>query len=82
MEGFYHIYALLAPQCVKLITKLLYIITTLKIKSYIHVHTHAGGKHVDHGFTVSFVCTDLQSVNAKYFEKPFSNYSTIIHTVL
>ena len=30
---------------------------------------------------ITFTCTDLQSVNAKYFQKPFSNYSTINHTL-
>ena len=33
-------------------------------------------------FSCAFACTDIQSVNAaKYFEKPFINYSTINHTL-
>ena len=33
-------------------------------------------------FSCAFSCTDLQSMNgAKYFEKPFINYSTINHTL-
>ena len=40
--------------------------TTLKIKSKIHAHIHTGGKHFY--VYLTFTCTDLQSVNAKYFE--------------
>ena len=51
MEGFYCIHALLVPQYVKLITKLLYIYGHFEnqvINSY--THTHAGGKDFDHIF--------------------------------
>ena len=33
-------------------------------------------------FSLTFACTDLQSMNAaKFFEKPFINYNTIYHTL-
>ena len=49
MEGFlpYTVHALLAPQCVKLITKSVYIHDHFEDQV---VYTHADGKHVDHIF--------------------------------
>ena len=79
MEGFY---TLLALQCVKLIAKLLYTHDHFEdqiINSCTYILTQEVNMLTT--FSCAFACTDLQSMNAKYFKKPFINYSTINHTL-